>query len=29
MLLEEIEEIFPWLITAFEEPSSVLDTPFI
>lgn len=26
--LDEIAELFPWLLPAFEEPTSVLDTPF-
>ena len=28
MNFEEIEELFPWLIPAFEDPDSVLDTFF-
>ena len=26
--LDLIEELFPWLVPAFEEINSVLDTPF-
>ena len=29
MTIEEVEELFPWLLPAFEDPDSVLNTPFI
>ena len=29
MNVQQIEELFPWLLPAFEDdPCSVLDTPF-
>ena len=28
MNTDEIEELFPWLIPAFEDPDSVLNTIF-